>query len=284
LGYLLGALPMAERFSAAKRLGFDAVEYPFPYEMPAQQYARLLNDNGLQQVSIGAPACNYRKGDPGFSLTPALRFEFDRSLDTAIEFATRIRCGLVHIFAGSKAPEVSTELAFETYCSNLSEAAGRLQREGLKLVIEAVNSQDFPGYFMDRLARVIAAIEQMRHENIDIVLDIYHACVNREDPVGFLREHGDKIAHIQLADFPGRHEPGSGSIDFDAFFTTLDEVGYSGSVGLEYVPTRSIFDGVPLAAQLWRYRRKTKPQPHTACRGGQAVDALGASQSGEISD
>ena len=250
LDYVLDALPLEARFAAAKRLGFQAVEYPFPYEIGAREYACLLEDNGLRQISLGAPACNYKKGEPGWSLTPALRGKFDRSLDTAIAFATRIKCRNVHVFAGPKAAEVSNELAFETYCHNLREACDRLRREDLTLVIEAINSTDFPGYFIDRLERVVAAIAQIRRDGIGVILDIYHAHVNRENPSDFLAKHIDKVAHIQLADYPGRHEPGSGMIDFDALFRALRAAGYAGSIGLEYVPTRSIFEGVPLAEQL----------------------------------
>ena len=100
LGYVLGGLPFAERFPAARQLGFDAVEYPFPDEVPAPVYSTLLEDNGLQQISIGAPACDYKRGEPGFSLTPALQAEFDRSIDTVIDYATRIGCRNVHVFAG----------------------------------------------------------------------------------------------------------------------------------------------------------------------------------------
>lgn len=254
LSYVLGSLPIEERFAAARRLGFSAVEYPFPYELSADHYARLLNENGLQQISIGAPACDYKKGEPGFSLTPALQSEFDRSIDTVIAYAKTINCRNVHVFAGPRAVDVSSELALETYCRNLRDAHGRLKKEGLNLVIEAVNSTDFPGYFIDRLDKVIAAIEAIGQQDIGVILDVYHANVNREDPVDFLRNHKDRVAHIQLADYPGRHEPGTGGIDFDVFFQALKETGYAGSIGLEYVPTRPVFDGVPLADHLFGLR------------------------------
>jgi hydroxypyruvate isomerase len=250
LSYILGTLPLEERFSAARKLGFNAVEFPFPYELDAKKYARLLNDNGLRQISIGAPACDYKNGEPGFSLTPALKSQFDRSIDTVIEYAKAIDCRQVHVFAGPRAPEVSEELAFETYCERVADAHDRLQEEGLSVVIEAVNSKDFRGYFIDHLGLVIRAMEKIDRRHVGIILDVYHAHVNNEDPIAFLVEHADKIAHIQLADYPGRHEPGTAAIDFDLLFKTLHSINYSGSIGLEYVPTRSIFDGIPLAAEL----------------------------------
>lgn len=250
LGYVLGALPLEERFVAARQLGFNAVEYPFPYEIPASEYARLLTDNGLQQISIGAPACDYKGGEPGFSLTPSKKSQFDRSIDTVIEYAKVIECSQVHVFAGPKAADVSQAVAFDTYCDRVAQAHDRLQAEGLRVVIEAVNARDFKGYFIDHLGFVLRAIEYIDRPAVKIIMDVYHAHVNGEDPIAFLAKHADKVAHIQLADYPGRHEPGTAMIDFPLLFKTLRQLEYTGSIGLEYVPTRSILDGVPLAREL----------------------------------
>src|SRR5258706_172973 len=116
LTYVLGTLPFEERFAAAKKLGFKAVEFPFPYSVPAEDYARLLAEHGLTQISIGAPAADYKAGMPAYSLTPALKSEFDKSIDTVIQYAKAIGRPHVHVFAGSRAPDVSEDLAFETYC------------------------------------------------------------------------------------------------------------------------------------------------------------------------
>lgn len=250
LSYILGTLPLEERFVAARKMGFSAVEFPFPYEMEAQQYARLLKENGLRQISIGAPACNYRAGEPGFSITPSMKEQFDRSIDTVIPYAKAIDCRSVHIFSGAKSPDVSDELAFDTYCERIAEAHDRLQAEGLGVVIEPVNSIDFKGYFFNRLDLVLRVLERVKRDNVKIILDVYHAHVHGEDPTAFLARHADKVAHIQLADYPGRHEPGSATIDFARFFETLHSSGYTGSIGLEYVPTRPIFEGIPLAKEL----------------------------------
>lgn len=250
LSYILGALPLEDRFRAARDLGFGAVEFPFPYAVPADSYARLLGDNKLQQISIGAPAADYKAGLPAYSLTPELKKEFDASITTVIEYAKVIGCPRVHVFAGARAPHVSPELAFETYCRNLAEAHDRLAAEGLQLVIEPVNSTDFAGYFMNRLDKAVEAIGRAQRPEIKVILDVYHAGVNGEDPIDFLLTHGKCVSHIQIADYPGRNEPGTGAIDFDKLFQTLDQTHYAGSIGLEYVPTRPIFDGVPLASQL----------------------------------
>lgn len=250
LSYILGNLRFKERFSAARQLGFNAVEYPFPYEVDADRYAALLSENGLRQISIGAPACDYKAGEPGFSLTPSLKSKFDRSIDTVIGYAKTIGCRNVHVFAGPRAHDVSWELAFDTYCNRVAEAYDKLQAEGLNVVIEAVNSRDFKGYFIDHLSLLLRALELVDRPNAKIIMDVYHAHVNGEDTIDFIENNSGQIAHIQLADYPGRHEPGTGKIDFNKIFETLRKVQYSGSIGLEYVPTRPVFEAVPLAKEL----------------------------------
>ncbi len=251
LTYILGDLPLGERFAAARALGFNAVEMPFPYATPAADYGRWLRDNGLAQISVGAPACDYKSGQPGFSMSSALKGEFDRSLDTAIAYAKEIGCGNVHVFAGGRPEGVHEQRIFDTYCRNIDEARIRLGSEGLRLVVEAINAIDFPGYFINRLDRILTVIEQIGADGIGVVLDLYHAAINGENALDFLTRHVDLVAHVQLADFPGRHEPGTGEIDFAAIFSAMDHCDYRGSVGLEYVPTRPIAAGVPLASQLF---------------------------------
>jgi hydroxypyruvate isomerase len=251
LNYILGHLPLNERFAAARGLGFSAVEFPFPYATPAAQYRDWLQENGLTQISIGAPACDYQAGAPGFSLSLGLKSMFDRSLDTAIAYAKVIDCRSVHVFAGGRPADMDEDAIFDTYAQNLNTVRSRLRAEGLNLVVEAINATDFKGYFMNRLDRFLALTDRIGGEGLGLVLDLYHAAVNHEDPVAFLLANPGLIRHIQLADFPGRHEPGTGAVDFDALFAAIASSGYTGSLGLEYVPTRPISDGVPLADLLF---------------------------------
>lgn len=251
LGYILGDLPLADRFRVAHDLGFSAVEYPFPYDTPAPQYRNWLQEHGLQQISVGALACDYRVGAPGFSLDPALKGDFDRALDTAISYSKVIGCPAVHIFAGGRPPGMAEDAIFDTYVGNLDEARHRLQAEGLRLVIEAINATDFQGYFLNRIDRFMMLVERIGGQGIGLVLDLYHAAMNQEDAVDFLLAHPGLVHHIQLADFPGRHEPGTGKLDFPALFKAITASGYSGSLGLEYVPSRPVSEGVPLADLLF---------------------------------
>lgn len=251
LNYILGHLPLAERFAVARELGFNAVELPFPYETPARQYGKWLRDHGLQQISIGAPACDYKSGQPGYSMLPALKGQFDAALETAMLYADEIGCANVHVFAGGRPEGLSEGEIFDIYCDNIDEARTRLLAAGKRLVIEAINAADFRGYFMNRLDRIQKVVEVIGGENVGVVLDLYHAGVNGEDAAAFLAAQPSLVAHVQLADLPGRHEPGTGTIDFRAFFAVMRASGYQGSVGLEYVPTRSITQGVPLADLLF---------------------------------
>ena len=255
LTYILGQLPLAERFAAARSLGFNAVELPFPYGTPARQYRQWLRDNGLAQISIGAPACDYKKGQPGLSMAPELRGDFDRSLDTAIAYASEIGCTNVHVFAGGRPAGIEEAEILDTYCRSIDDARNRLSAQGLRLVIEAINATDFKGYFMDRLDRIMTVVHRIGAQGLGVILDVYHAKTNGEDAQDFLAHHPDLVAHVQLADFPGRHEPGSGEINFTSIFTTIRDSGYRGSIGLEYVPTRPIDSGVPLAGLLFETAR-----------------------------
>lgn len=251
LGYILGHLPLAERFTVARGLGFSAVEFPFPYATPINQYRDWLRENDLAQISIGAPACDYRNGAPGYSMDPALKGDFDRALDTAIAYALGIGCPLVHVFAGGRPPDISEDAIFDTYARNLEEARRRLRGECLGLVVEVINDTDFAGYFLNRIGRFLALVDRIGSEDLGLVLDLYHAAVNGEDAVAFLRAHPSLVRHVQLADFPDRHEPGTGAVDFLPLFEAIRSSGYVGSIGLEYVPTRPIASAVPLADLLF---------------------------------
>jgi hydroxypyruvate isomerase len=250
LGYVLGHLPFERRFRAARRLGFSAVEFPFPYDVPAVEYARLLRDNGLVQVSIGAPTANYRVGEPGYAVNADLADAFDASISQAIAYATQIGCPLIHVFAGALRAGAEVRTGWQTFAKNLAAADDRAAASGIGLVIEPINSLDFPGYFIDRPTRAMAAIEATGRTGIKIILDLYHSHMMGEDPIAFLRDHHDAIAHVQLADYPGRHEPGTGKLDFNAVFSALDAVKFQGSIGLEYIPTRPIRKGMPFRSEL----------------------------------
>lgn len=253
LGYVLGSLPMAERFTRARALGFRAVEIPFPYETPAAEYAAHLRDSGLQQISMGAPTTDYRKGVPGLAIDPARRDDFARSLDTAIAYAGIIGAPAIHVFSGSRNPALSDAIMAATYRENLALAAEALGRAGIATLIEPINSIDFPGYFLDSLAEARRVVADIGRADVGLIFDIYHVRMMGEDPAAALAAACNDIRHVQFADFPGRHEPGSGTLDFAAIIAAMRTAGYVGTAGLEYIPTRAPGEPLLLPAALAEY-------------------------------
>lgn len=255
LGYVLGSLPVPERFIRARALGFRAVEIPFPYDTPAADYAAHLRGSGLQQISIGAPTTDYRKGVPGLAIDPALRDDFVRSLDTAIAYAGVIGAPAIHVFSGSRNPALSDAAMAATYRENIALAAETLGGAGIATLIEPINSIDFPGYWLDSIATARQVMDDIASPNIGLIFDIYHARMMGRDPAAEFAAVHDRVRHVQFADFPGRHEPGSGTLDFAATIAAMRTAGYAGSAGLEYIPTRAVDEPLLLPAALAEYAK-----------------------------
>lgn len=253
LGYVLGSLPFADRFARAQELGFRAVEMPFPYSVPALDYARLLRRHGLQQISIGAPTTDYRKGEPGYAVDPRQNDAFVRALKEAAAYATRIGCRAVHVFSGCACPDLSDATMEATYCGNLVMASEFLAKHDIATLIEPINSTDFPGYYLNTLSKAQKFIAKVGSDRVRLIFDIYHLRMMDEDPLQALSEAHRQVHHVQFADFPGRHEPGSGSLDFSALIGAMRAIGYDGSSGLEYIPTRPACEPLVLPQALLDY-------------------------------
>jgi hydroxypyruvate isomerase len=253
LVYVLGSLPFAQRFARAEELGFRAVEMPFPYSADAAGYAALLERHRLRQISIGAPTTDYRKGETGLAVDPRQRAAFRASLEEAARYARRISCPAVHVFSGCRAPDLSPEVMEEAYCESLASAASFFAREGITTLVEPINSIDFPGYFLDSLGEALRLIRKTGSADIRLIFDVYHLVMMGEDPTGAFRRAHELVGHVQFADHPGRHEPGSGSLDFAAILSAMRDLDYRGSAGLEYIPTRAATDPLVLPAALADY-------------------------------
>jgi hydroxypyruvate isomerase len=253
LGYVLGSLPFPQRFARARELGFRAVEIPFPYIMDAGDYAGHLARHGLQQISIGAPTTDYRKGETGLAVDPCQRAAFRASLEEAARYAKRISCPCVHVFSGCAGAHLTGKTMRETYCENLSYAAAFLAAEGITTLIEPINSKDFPLYFLDSLDEARRIIGEIGSRHIRLIFDIYHLTVMGDDPVQKLIEAHRLVEHVQFADYPGRHEPGTGRLDFAAIVDAIREHDYGGSAGLEYIPTRDVSEPLSLPPALADY-------------------------------
>ena len=228
--------PFLERFAAAQRAGFAAVEFLFPYDYEAAKLGELLKAHSLKLILHNLPAGDWGKGERGIACHPDRVEEFRLGVPRAIAYATALECPKVNCLAGIRPQEVSAEVARKTLVENLRYAAPRLADAGLGFLLEPVNSKDIPGFFIDRTQPGLDVIAEVGAPNLKLQFDIYHAQVMEGDIARTIEREFQRIGHIQLADNPGRNEPGTGEINFPYLFRRIDELGYDGWIGCEYKP------------------------------------------------
>jgi hydroxypyruvate isomerase len=244
LSMLFCERPLAERFAAAAHAGFAAVEIQFPYELPAAQIASLLRDNGLQLVLHNLPAGNWAGGERGIACHPDRVGEFRAGVAQAIDYATTLGCPQLNCLAGIAPAGVPEATVRATFVDNLRHAATELKRAGLRLLVEPINTFDIPGFYVNRTAQALALLDEVAADNVFLQYDVYHAQRMEGELGSTLARHLSRIAHVQIADNPGRHEPGSGEINFPWLFRHLDAIGYTGWVGCEYKPATTTEAGL----------------------------------------
>jgi hydroxypyruvate isomerase len=243
LSMLFTDVPFLDRFERAARAGFKAVEFLFPYDHPTEEIRARLEGNGLQLVLHNLPAGDWAAGERGIAILPDRIEEFQKGVARAIETATALGATQLNCLAG-KAPLGANDAVLRaTLVANLRHAATALKRAGLKLLVEPINTYDIPGFYLNRTAQALALIDEVRHgadvDNVYLQYDIYHAQRTEGELAGTLERHLPQIAHVQIADNPGRHEPGTGEIAWDFLFARLDALGYDGWVGCEYLPAHA---------------------------------------------
>ena len=225
-----------DRFDAAARAGFKAVEYVGPYDHAPEVVAARLKKNGLSQVLFNLPPGDWGKGERGIAVLPDRIDEFRKSIDTAITYAKALDCPQVNCLAGI-APEGASYAELEDlFVHNLSFAAKKLEEAGIKLLVEAINTRDIPGFFLNTSRQALDIIDRVGSKNLYFQYDIYHMQIMEGDLARSIERNLGRIAHIQLADNPGRHEPGTGEINYPFLYEHLDRIGYEGWVGAEYKP------------------------------------------------
>lgn len=244
LTMLFNELPFLERFAAAKAAGFEAVEYLFPYPFEKDALVQALKSNGLTQVLHNLPAGNWDAGERGIACHPDRVEEFRAGVDQAIAYATALGCRQVNCLAGKVPAGVTHVQAQATFVANLKYAADKLQAARIKLLIEPINSYDIPGFFLNTTAQALAVLDTVGSDNLYIQYDIYHAQRMEGELAATVQKHLARIAHIQLADNPGRNEPGTGEINYAFLFRHLDAIGYTGWIGCEYKPRTTTSDGL----------------------------------------
>jgi len=236
LTMLFTEVPFLERFAPAKRAGFSLVEYLFPYEYPAPELKRLLDDNGLTQVLFNLPCGDWAKGERGLAALPGRMNEFRAGVSQAIDYALTLGVKQINCLAGLRDPGYREQHHHDTLVGNLKYAAEALAAHDIRLLLESINHFDIPGFFVNRTAEALAILQEVDHPNVFLQYDVYHAQREEGDLTATLRQHIEHIGHIQIADNPGRHQPGTGEINYPFLFQELDRLGYQGVVGLEYVP------------------------------------------------
>jgi hydroxypyruvate isomerase len=250
LTMLFTELPFLDRFAAAKAAGFSAVEYLFPYEYPREELAKRLRANGLKQVLHNLPAGNWAAGERGIACHPDRVHEFRAGVERAIPYANALDCGQVNCLAGKVPAGVSAEVAHATFVANLRHAAGALREAGVRLLVEPINSHDIPGFFLTRTEQAIAILDEVASDNLLLQYDVYHAQRTEGELAATLQRHLARIGHIQVADNPGRNEPGTGEINYAFLFRHLDALGWKGHIGCEYKPRGETVDGLGWMKEL----------------------------------
>ena len=228
--------PFLERFAAARAAGFDAVEFLFPYAHKAEEIKALLEESRLKLVLHNLPAGDWDAGDRGIACDPARTAEFRDGVAKAIAYAKVLGVPQLNCLAGKVPAGADARQVQQTFVENLRFAAGELKAAGLRLVMEPINTFDIPGFHLNRTAQALDVIEQVGSDNLFIQYDIYHMQRMEGEIAATLQKQLKHIAHIQLADNPGRNEPGTGELNYRFLFQHLDRIGYDGWIGCEYKP------------------------------------------------
>jgi len=249
LSMLFGEVEFLDRFAAAADAGFEGVEYLFPYAFPASDIAERLKAKDLTQVLFNLPAGDWDAGERGIACLPDRVDEFRAGVDKAIEYAEALDCKQVNCLAGIAPAESSQQELRHTFIGNLRFAVGKLQAAGIKLLIEPINVFDIPGFYLNRTNQALDIIAEVGSDNLFIQYDIYHMQRMEGELAATIERNLPQIAHIQLADNPGRHEPGTGEINYRFLFKHLDAIGYLGWIGCEYKPAGDTMAGLGWIAE-----------------------------------
>ena len=243
-----------DRFAAAARDGFRAVEYLFPYAFDRADLAQRLADAGLEQVLFNAPPGDWDAGERGLACLPGREDEFRRGFaEQAMPYAAALKCRRIHVMAGL-APEGAERAALSaTYLANLGWATALAEREGVEVLIEPINTRDIPGFFLNRQDEAHAIVAEVGAPNLKVQMDLYHCQIVEGDLAAKLRRYlpGGQVGHLQIAGVPERHEPDLGEVNHPYLFELIDSLGYAGHIGCEYRPRAGTSEGLGWFAP-WR--------------------------------
>lgn len=249
-------VPFLDRFAAAARDGFDAVEYLFPYDHAPAEISKRLKDNGLTQALFNLPPGDWAAGERGMACHPGREAEFAAALEHALPYIEATGCRRVHAMAGLVPAGSNPATLRETYVANLRQAAARLAPLGVDLLIEPINSRDMPGYFLSLQQQAHDVLADVGAANLKVQMDFYHCQIMEGDLSKRLQKHLAGVGHIQIAGVPDRHEPDGGEVNYPHLFDLLDALGFAGFVGCEYRPRAGTSEGL---SWMHLYRSSRNP-------------------------
>lgn len=229
-------VPFLERFERARAAGFTAVEFLFPYAFEPAAIRRMLDEAALQCVLFNTPPGDWDRGERGLAALPGREQEFRAALQRALEYAGELDCPRIHVMAGVVPEGADREACTRTFVENLKWAAEKAAPLGVTLTVEPINTRDIPGYFLNTQEQAREILERVGADNVRLQFDFYHCQMMQGDLTRRFTEALPLVAHVQIANVPGRHEPDFGEIDYRWIFAKLDELGYTGWVGCEYRP------------------------------------------------
>ena len=236
LTMLFGEHVFTKRFEACKKAGFSSVEYLFPYDYTAQRLRDLLRKYGLKQVLFNLPAGDWEAGDRGIAVDPDRTEEFRKGVGQALVYARELGVQRINCLAGKRIEGISYEKQWQTLVNNLRYAAGKTAEENRIVLVEPINTFDIPGFFLTTTREGLTLLNEVGAENLKLQYDVYHMQKMEGNLVDTIRKNLYRIGHIQIADNPGRHQPGTGEINYHFLLNEIDRMGYEGFIGLEYIP------------------------------------------------
>jgi hydroxypyruvate isomerase len=244
LTMLFGEVPFLDRFAAAKAAGFTGVEYLFPYDYEKAVLREQLQQHGLTQVLHNLPAGDWGAGERGIAIFRNRIAEFRDGVMRAVDYAKALDCLQVNCLVGVAPADADFAELHAVLLENLRFAADILANQRIKLLIEPINTRDIPGFCLTNTRQALGLIAEAGSDNVGLQYDIYHMQIMEGDVARTIESHFKQIWHVQLADNPGRNEPGTGEINYPFLYQWLDSLGYAGWIGCEYKPKTTTEEGL----------------------------------------